>query len=110
MALSAHGRLAFLQHDYDVMHALFNEAMLVSEQVRDSLTAAMTIGGWAGLRRTLVSRRHRLMRTRTDATQHRVVSSHERVLGTGQTDVAGPAPQAYARARLMGSQIETPET
>ncbi len=48
LALSARGRLAFLQHEYDLMHTLLNEAMLVSERVGDSLTAAMTIGsrGW----------------------------------------------------------------
>ena len=48
LALSARGRLAFLQHDFDLMHALLDEAMLVSERVGDSMTAAMTIGsrGW----------------------------------------------------------------
>jgi predicted ATPase len=48
LALSARGRLAFLEQDFETAQALLAEAQLVSDRVGDSLTAAMTLGsrGW----------------------------------------------------------------
>jgi hypothetical protein len=48
LALSARGRLAFFEQDFEIAQALLAEAQLVSDRVGDSLTAAMTMGsrGW----------------------------------------------------------------